>query len=98
MIKRASRLLRSRRVPILACLHRDRDEAAAFPIHDSEDRCRAVGLLGKLDNAKPAPAGGQSLMPMLNMRFVQPDHIIDINLVEACPVSRRAAGRSRSVP
>src|SRR6185312_12848818 len=40
-----------------------------------------VGLLGTLDNAKLL-AGGQSLMPMLNMRFVLPDHVIDLNRVE----------------
>lgn len=38
----------------------------------------AVGLLGSLENAKLL-AGGQSLMPMLNMRFVLPDHVIDLN-------------------
>jgi carbon-monoxide dehydrogenase medium subunit len=27
-------------------------------------------------------AGGQSLMPMLNMRYAMPDHIIDLNCVE----------------
>ena len=52
-----------------------------FQYHDPKTLAEAVGLLGKLDNAKLL-AGGQSLMPMLNMRFVQPDHIIDINLVE----------------
>src|SRR5262249_2812126 len=37
-------------------------------------------LLTKLENAKLL-AGGQSLVPMLNMRYVLPDHIIDINRV-----------------
>src|SRR5205085_9496092 len=40
-----------------------------------------LGLLGSLDNARVL-AGGQSLMPMLNMRFILPDHIIDLNGVE----------------
>lgn len=38
----------------------------------------ALKLVASLDGAKIL-AGGQSLMPMLNMRFVQPDHVIDIN-------------------
>jgi carbon-monoxide dehydrogenase medium subunit len=38
----------------------------------------AIARLGTVDNAKGL-AGGQSLMPMLNMRFVMPDHVIDIN-------------------
>lgn len=40
----------------------------------------AVGLLGQFDNAKLL-AGGQSLMPMLNMRFLFPDQVIDLNRI-----------------
>lgn len=40
----------------------------------------AVALLGRFENAKVL-AGGQSLMPMLNMRFVFPDQLIDLNPV-----------------
>ncbi len=52
-----------------------------FSYHDPHSVADTVGLLGSLENAKLL-AGGQSLMPMLNMRFVQPDHIIDLNRVE----------------
>lgn len=52
-----------------------------FSYHDPTTVGEVVGLLGRLENAKLL-AGGQSLMPMLAMRFVQPDHIIDINRVE----------------
>ena len=34
------------------------------------------------EKTTPLPAGGQSLMPMLNMRFVLPDDVIDINRIE----------------
>jgi carbon-monoxide dehydrogenase medium subunit len=51
-----------------------------FRYHDPRTVSDAVGLLASLENAKIL-AGGQSLMPMLNMRFVQPDHIVDINRV-----------------
>jgi carbon-monoxide dehydrogenase medium subunit len=37
--------------------------------------------LAEKENAKLL-AGGQSLMPMLNMRFVLPDDVIDINLID----------------
>jgi carbon-monoxide dehydrogenase medium subunit len=53
-----------------------------FGYHDPRTIGDVVGLLGRLDNAKLL-AGGQSLMPMLNMRFVQPDNVIDLNRVEA---------------
>ena len=49
-----------------------------FAYHDPRTIEDAVGLLATLPNAK-ALAGGQSLMPMLNMRFVQPDHVVDLN-------------------
>jgi carbon-monoxide dehydrogenase medium subunit len=52
-----------------------------FSYHDPRTVSEAVALLGQLENAKLL-AGGQSLMPMLNMRFVQPDHVIDLNRVE----------------
>src|SRR5262245_55997820 len=39
-----------------------------------------VRLLATLDNARLL-AGGQSLMPMLNMRYVLPDHVIDLGRV-----------------
>lgn len=52
-----------------------------FSYHDPRSVEDAVGLLSSLDNAKVL-AGGQSLMPMLNMRYVLPDHVIDINQIE----------------
>jgi carbon-monoxide dehydrogenase medium subunit len=52
-----------------------------FSYHDPRTAADVVGLLGSLDNAKLL-AGGQSLMPMLNMRFVLPDHVIDLNRVD----------------
>ena len=51
-----------------------------FQYHDPTTVAEAVALLGRLENAKLL-AGGQSLMPMLNMRFVLPDHVIDLNRV-----------------
>jgi len=52
-----------------------------FSYHDPTNVQEVVALLGSLENAKVL-AGGQSLMPMLNMRYVLPDHIIDLNKVE----------------
>jgi aerobic carbon-monoxide dehydrogenase medium subunit len=52
-----------------------------FSYHDPRSTADVVGLLATLDNAKLL-AGGQSLMPMLNMRFVLPDHVIDLNRVD----------------
>ena len=62
-----------------------------FQYHDPKTLAEAVGLLGSLDNAKLL-AGGQSLMPMLNMRFVLPDHVIDLNRVEGLSYISEATG------
>jgi aerobic carbon-monoxide dehydrogenase medium subunit len=62
-----------------------------FSYHDPRTINDAVALLGRLDNAKLL-AGGQSMMPMLNMRFVQPDHIIDLNRVDGLSYIREANG------
>jgi len=51
---------------------------APFRYHDPATLDDVVGLLGSLEDAKLL-AGGQSLVPMLNFRFVQPDHLIDLN-------------------
>jgi aerobic carbon-monoxide dehydrogenase medium subunit len=63
----------------------------AFSYHDPRTTADVVGLLGSLDNAKLL-AGGQSLMPMLNMRFVLPDHVIDLNQVEGLSYIRERDG------
>src|ERR1044072_6617431 len=59
-----------------------------FPYHHPKTIAEAVSLLGSLENAKLL-AGGQSLMPMLNMRFVLPDHVIDLNRVEGMSVIKK---------
>jgi carbon-monoxide dehydrogenase medium subunit len=62
-----------------------------FSYHDPRTVADAVALLGRLENAKLL-AGGQSLMPMLNMRFVLPDHVIDLNRVDGLAYIRESNG------
>lgn len=52
-----------------------------FSYHDPSSVGEVISLLGSLENPKLL-AGGQSLMPMLNMRYVMPDHVIDLNKVD----------------
>ena len=54
---------------------------ARFDYHDPRTLDEVLRLLGSLEDARLL-AGGQSLIPMLNMRLVQPKHIIDLNRVE----------------
>jgi carbon-monoxide dehydrogenase medium subunit len=62
-----------------------------FQYYDPTTLAEAISLLGRLDNAKLL-AGGQSLMPMLNMRIVLPDHIIDLNRVEGLSYIKETGG------
>jgi carbon-monoxide dehydrogenase medium subunit len=62
-----------------------------FSYHDPRTVEDAVGLLARLENAKVL-AGGQSLMPMLNMRYVLPDHVIDLNRIPALSYLREESG------
>lgn len=62
-----------------------------FAYHDPETVSEVIGLLGHLDNARVL-AGGQSLMPMLNMRLALPDHVIDLNRVEGLSYLREESG------
>lgn len=49
-----------------------------FEYHAPETLAEALELLATTDNAKVL-AGGQSLMAMLNLRYLYPDALIDIN-------------------
>ena len=52
-----------------------------FTYHDPRTIPDVLDLLAEKDNARLL-SGGQSLMPMLNMRYVLPDDVIDLNRVE----------------
>ncbi|HEY4265775.1 MAG TPA: xanthine dehydrogenase family protein subunit M [Micropepsaceae bacterium] len=62
-----------------------------FRYYDPGTVEEAVGLLSRLENAKLL-AGGQSLMPMLNFRYVLPDHLIDLNKIAALAYLREEGG------
>ena len=51
-----------------------------FTYHAPRTLDEALDLLATLDNARVL-AGGQSLMPMMNYRVVQPEHLIDLGRI-----------------
>ncbi len=53
---------------------------APFSYHRPETVAEAVAMLSNLEDAKIL-AGGQSLMAMMNFRYLAPDHIVDINRI-----------------
>lgn len=52
---------------------------APFDYHRPQSLAEALALLTELgDEARPL-AGGQSLVPMMNMRLARPEHLVDLN-------------------
>ena len=65
---------------------------APFTYHKATTLSDATDLLAKLENARLL-AGGQSLVPMMNMRYVLVDHLIDINDINELSGVRIINGR-----
>ncbi len=68
---------------------------ARFEYFDPTSLDEALGLLDRYGYDAKVLAGGQSLMPKMNMRLVRPDVIADINGIpdlgySALPVGRAA--------
>lgn len=53
---------------------------AVFRYHQPQSLSEAIEMLGHLDDVKLL-AGGQSLGPMLNFRYVMPENLVDLNKV-----------------
>ena len=54
---------------------------AKFDYRDPENLQEALGLLEQYGDEAKVLAGGQSLMPLMNMRLAHPDVIVDINRI-----------------
>jgi aerobic carbon-monoxide dehydrogenase medium subunit len=67
---------------------------APFEYHAPRTIAEATGLLAELENAKVL-AGGQSLVPMMNFRYVAVDHLIDIAKIEGLSGIAVANGKMR---
>ena len=64
-------------------------KAAPFDYHAPETLAEAVSLLAELDEAKVI-AGGQSFVPLLNMRLASVDHLVDLRrIAELRGIERR---------
>ena len=68
----SSPLSKDRNAPIM--------KPSAFQYHRPDSVAKALQLLATHENARIL-AGGQSLMPMLNMRLAAFDHLVDINRI-----------------
>ncbi|MEP9347711.1 FAD binding domain-containing protein [Xanthobacter sp. KR7-225] len=62
---------------------------APFAYHAPATKAEALGLLARLDDARVL-AGGQSLLPMMNLRLAGPTNLIDLNGIAELSGIRRA--------
>ena len=53
-----------------------------FSYHRPDSVAQTIELLATLDDTKIL-AGGQSLMPMMNFRYLTPAHLLDVNRIDA---------------
>jgi len=65
---------------------------AAFEYHTPRTVDEAVALLARYGEEGKVLAGGQSLVPLMNMRLARPANIIDINRIDALAYLRRERG------
>ena len=65
---------------------------ASFEYHAPENLDEAVGLLADLGDEARVLAGGQSLIPLMNFRLSQPQHLIDIGPLGELDYIRRENG------
>lgn len=63
-----------------------------FAYYDPYTRNEVLALLDTYEDEAKVLAGGQSLVPLLNMRLAQPAHLIDINHVSDLSYIRQEAG------
>lgn len=66
---------------------------AKFEYHAPANLDEALALAAQYGDDARVIAGGQSLVPMMNIRLARPDHIIDINNIEGLSYIRPTGGR-----
>ena len=54
---------------------------AAFTYHRAATLDQALALLAHHGDSAKVIAGGQSLVPMMNLRLARPEHLIDLNAI-----------------
>jgi len=70
----------------------------AFHYHRAATLKDASALLGQLGDEAKLLAGGQSLIPLMKLRFANPAHLIDLNFVAGTSYIREEGGALRFGP
>src|SRR5215472_19120075 len=70
----------------------------AFQYHRASTLKEASTLLGQLGDDAKLLAGGQSLIPLMKLRFANPAHLIDLNFVAGTSYIHEESGSLRFGP
>jgi aerobic carbon-monoxide dehydrogenase medium subunit len=71
---------------------------APFEYHAPKSMDEALGLLDELGEDAKVLAGGQSLIPLLKLRFASPGHLVDINKISGLDYLEERDGTLRVGP
>ncbi len=64
----------------------------AFQYHRAGSLQEAAGLLASLGDEAKLLAGGQSLIPLMKLRFANPAHLVDLNFIPGASFIKRENG------
>jgi aerobic carbon-monoxide dehydrogenase medium subunit len=68
----------------------------SFHYHRAGSLKEAVAMLGQLGEGAKFLAGGQSLIPLLKLRFANPEHLVDLNFIPNTSFIREDSGALHS--
>jgi aerobic carbon-monoxide dehydrogenase medium subunit len=64
----------------------------SFHYHRAGSLEEAVAMLGQLGEGAKCLAGGQSLIPLLKLRFANPEHLVDLNFIPGTSFIKEDSG------
>ncbi len=64
----------------------------SFRYHRAGSLKEAVSMLGQLGEGAKFLAGGQSLIPLLKLRFANPEHLVDLNFIPDTSFVKEGSG------
>jgi carbon-monoxide dehydrogenase medium subunit len=67
----------------------------AFRYHRAGSPQEAVNMVGQLGEGAKFLAGGQSLIPLLKLRFANPEHLVDLNFIPSTSFIKEDSGALR---
>jgi len=67
----------------------------SFHYHRAASWQEAIAMLGQLGDGAKLLAGGQSLIPLLKLRFANPEHLVDLNFIAGTSFIREDTGTLR---